>query len=275
MIITNISRSICLTAIVTCLSLGALPSAEAQPQFPSAGVEFTYGSISNAVPIVLGGGDDATLIGINLHGHYQIGHGLLVGGHLPLSHVRFNDDSATSLGNLTAELNYRITQRPRSSSWLDTSLSIGTSDNNGDGRLAAISFALFAMEDPGKYAPDTNTLRLMYRHYHSHGALQFEAQAGVQYLSIKDTDNRMRVPLILGLRAAINSRLDGVGRFSTFWDLNAEDDEDSFLHMIEAGVTLSQVGSGSLQALIYYPLDEVYRDTLEVWGVKVGFTKGI
>lgn len=272
---TNNTRSVMLAATLALLSLGVANSANAQPQGPSAGVQFTYGSISSPVPVVLGAGDDATLIGINLHGHYAIGHGLLIGGHLPLSHVRFNDDSATSLGNLTAELNYRLSNRPRSSSWIDTSLSVATADNNGDGQLAALSYAIFAMEDPGKYAPDTNTIRLMYRHYHTEGSLHFEAQAGVQYLVTKDTDNSLRAPFILGLRAAISSRIDGVGRFSTFWELDAEDDEDSFLHMLEAGVTVYKVGSGQLEALIYYPLDEVYRDALEVWGVKVGFSRSI
>jgi hypothetical protein len=261
--------------LVGCLLAASMGTAAAQPTEASAGVDFTYGSVSNSPAIVLGGGSDTSLIGINLHGHYAIGHGLLVGGHLPLAHVRFDDDSATSLGNLTAELNYRLTNGPRNKSWIDTSFSLGTADNNGDGSRAAITYAIFAMEDPGKYAPDTTTLRVMYRHYFGEPKLRFDFQGGAQYLSIENTDNAIRVPIIFGVRAAVGPRLQLVGRFSTFWLLNAEDDEDDFLHMLEAGVNILQVGRGQVQALIYYPLDEVYRDLYEVWGLKVGFTTNI
>jgi hypothetical protein len=261
--------------IVAYLLVGGLADAAAQPTQASAGVDFTYGNVSNSPAVTLGGSPDTSLIGINLHGHYALGHGLLVGGHLPLAHVRFSDDSATSLGNLTAELNYRLTNGPRSKSWVDTSLSLGTADNNGDGAGAAVTYAIFAMEDPGKYAPNTTTLRVMYRHYFGEPKLRFEFQGGFQYLSIKDTDNAIRVPIVFGVRAKVRPRLELIGRFSTFWLLNADNGEDDFLHMLEAGVNILKVGRGDVQALIYYPLDEIYRDLYEVWGLKIGFTTNI
>ncbi len=257
-------------ALVAFLMLGGASVAQAQPE--NAGVDFVYGSMNNPLPIVFGGGDERSLIGINLHGQYAIGHGLLLGGQLPLAHVRFNDDAATSLGNLTAELSYRLTNRPRSSSWVDTSLSIGTADNNGDGRLAALTFAVFTMADPGLYAPDTNTVRAMYRHYYGDPKLRFEFQGGFQYILFKDVDDITRVPLTLGVRAELGPRIEALGRFSTFWLLDAEDGEDDFLHMLEAGFNLRKVGRGEVEILLYFPLDDSYRDVLEVWGLNVGFT---
>jgi hypothetical protein len=275
LIMSNFARLLMPAAIGVYLLAAGLPTAQAQPTQASAGVDFTYGRLSNSPALICGGGADTSLIGINLHGHYALGHGLLVGGHLPLAHVRFSDDSATSLGNLTAELNYRLTNGPRNKSWLDTSLSIGTADNSGDGRVAAVTYAIFAMEDPGKYAPNTTTARLMYRHYFGEPKLRFEFQGGAQYLSIEDTDNVIRLPIVFGVRYALGPRIQVLGRFSTFWLLNAEDNEDDFLHMVEAGVNLLKVGRGEVQALLYYPLDEVYRDVFEVWGLKIGFTTHI
>lgn len=272
---SQLTRCIAPAIILTWLLLGGPQTAQAQPTQASAGVEFGYGSINNPLPAFFGGGDDASLIGILLHGHYGLGHGLLIGGRLPLAHVRLSDDSATSLGNLTVELNYRLSNRPRSSSWLDTSLSIGTADSNGDGRLAALSYAIFNMEDPGLYLPDTNTIRLMYRHYFGDARLRFDVQAGLQYLLIDDTDNIARIPIKLGLRAQLGDRLQGVGRFSTFWLVDAEDDEDNFLHMLEAGLNVQRVGRGEVELLIYYPLDDLYRDGYEVWGLTVAFTTNI
>jgi len=274
-IMSKFARLLMPAALAVYLLAAGSVTAQAQPTDASAGVDFTYGNVSNSPALIFGGGADTSLIGINLHGHYALGHGLLVGGHLPLAHVRFSDDSATSLGNLTGELNYRLTNGPRNKSWLDTSLSIGTADSNGDGAVAAVTYAIFAMEDPGKYAPNTTTFRLMYRHYFGEPKLRFEFQGGAQYLAIEDNENVVRLPIVFGVRAAVGPRLEVIGRFSTFWLVNAEDNEDDFLHMIEAGVNVLRVGRGEVQALLYYPLDEIYRDTFEVWGVKIGFTTNI
>jgi hypothetical protein len=265
-----------LPALALVLLLGA-SEVEAQPTktrptHASAGVDFLYGHINNPLPAFFGGGNDISLIGLNLRGHYQLGRGLLLGGHLPLAHAQFDDDSGTSLGNLTAELNYRLSLHARSESWLDASLSLGTASDSGDGALAAQTFAVFWMADPGFYLPDTNTLRLMYRHAFGDQRMQLNLEAGVQYLFISDVDDQARLPFRVGGQIDLGPRLELLGRFSTYWLVDADDGEDDFLHMLELGINLLQVGRGEVEALVYYPLDEVYRDNFEVWGLQIGFT---
>ncbi len=62
-----------------------------------------------------------------------------------------------------------------------------------------------------------------------------------------------------------------MARFGTYWTSGAEDGEDDLFHVLEAGIHLAGVGRGSLEILAYIPLDELYRDTLEVWGLSLGF----
>lgn len=260
-----------LAALASLVLLGASSTAQAQPERASAGLEFLYGSIKIPGPVALGGGD-ASLIGLNLHGHFRLGPGLLLGGHLPIVHARFNDDSGTSLGNLTAELNYRLSVEHRSYSWLDTSFSIGTADNGGNGGMTAFAFTAFWIPDPGFYAPDTNTVRIMYRHGIGDHKLRAEFQGGLHYLAINDAEDDVRLPFRIGGRIELGPQVEAMARFSTFWLLDAADNEDDFLHMLEAGINLRNVGQGSLEILVYYPLDEVYRDVFEVWGLQAAFT---
>lgn len=274
---SKLAFPVALPALALALVLGSAAEAEAQPtKTPptkgSAGVDFLYGHINNPLPAFFGGGNDISLIGLNLRGHYELNPGLLLGGHLPLAHAQFDDDSGTSLGNLTAELNYRLTLHHRSQSWLDSSISVGTADDNGDGSLAAQTFTAFWMPDPGFYAPNTNTIRVMYRHEIGDDRMHFDFQAGVQYLFIEDVDDRARLPFRIGGTFELGPRLELLGRFSTYWEVDAQDGEDDFLHLLELGVNLRQVGSGAVEILVYYPLDEVYRDDFEVWGLQIGFT---
>ena len=258
------------------LALAIAPSvAQAEPTGPSVGLDFLYGRTNNTLAAFIGGGNDITLIGMALHGHLSVTSDLLIGGRIPLAHAQLNDDSASSIGNLTFELNYRLTQRARSQSWLDSSLSLATADDDGDGAIAALSFADFWMPDPGLYAPNTSTVRLMYRHALGDPALGAEFQAGFQYLAIDGPDDLMRVPLRIGGHVELGDTVAAIGRFSTYWQVNAEDGDDSFLHMLEAGLNLRRVGRGKLDIILYYPLDDLYREDLEAWGLQLGFSSAI
>ncbi len=245
-----------------------------------AGVDFRYGNlnINNPLFAFLVGDDDISLIGLDLYANTEVTRGLTLGGRLPIAHARFDDDAQTTLGNLTLEMQYQLRAALHTRSWLETSLSIATADDDGEGAAVAGAFATFWIPDPGLYLPNTNTFRLMYRHQwflqrnsHANRGFSLDMGAGMQFLSIDGAEDRFRVPLHVTGRLGLSAQAEALARFSTYWTSGADDGEDDFLHTLEAGIRLAGVGRGSLELLAYLPLDDTYRDVLDVWGITVGF----
>ncbi|MCP4445913.1 MAG: hypothetical protein GY811_11295 [Myxococcales bacterium] len=246
----------------------------------TAGVDLRYGSININNPFFafLVGDDDISLIGIDIYANKELSSGLTLGGRLPIAHARFDDDAQTTLGNLTIELRYKLRSALHSRSWLDSSFSIATADDDGEGAQVAAAFGAFWIPDPGLYLPNTNTARLIYnqqwnlqRNAHANRGLSLGVAAGAQFLSIDGAEDRFRIPLIIGAHLGLSAKAQALARLSTYWTSGADDGEDDFLHLLEVGLKLAGVGQGSLEILAYLPLDERYRDTFEVWGLTFGF----
>ncbi len=251
-------------------------ASQAQADRTQVGIDFRYGNININNPLIdfLTGGDDISLIGLDVYAHTEIQPGLRVGGRIPVAHGRFNEDSETSLGNLSLELFYDL----RANSRLKTSVSFPTADDEGQGASVASTFATFWIPDPGLYAPNTTTFRLMYNHRWSlrpntaqKNGIAFEVGAGIQFLSIDGGEDRLRVPLQLTGSFGLSGQTEAIGRFGTYWISGADDGEDDFLSVLEAGLRIGNVGRGQLELLVYLPADETYRDQFEAWGLVVSF----
>jgi hypothetical protein len=276
-------RTLCFLSLALSASLAWFARGEAVADRGSAGVDFRYGNlnINNPLFAFLVGDDDISLIGIDLYANTEVAQGLTVGARIPIAHARFDDDSQTTLGNLTFEMRYQLSAELRTRSWLETSLSIATADDDGDGALVAGAMATFWIPDPGMYLPDTNTVRLMYRHHwnarrssQASRGLAVEFGAGAHFLLRDDAEDRFRIPVSVTGKLGLSAQAHALARFGTYWTSGAEDGEDDFLHVLEAGLGLTGVGRGSMDILVYLPLDDTYRDTLEAWGLTIGFRSG-
>ncbi len=261
------------------IALALSYSGQAQADSTQVGIDFRYGNININNPLIdfLTGGDDLTLIGLDVYAHTEISPGLRIGGRIPIAHGRFNEDSETTLGNLSLELFYDL----RSNASLETSVSFPTAEDDGDGASVASTFATFWIPDPGLYAPNTTTFRLMYNHRWSlrpgtaqKNGIALHVGAGIQFLSVDGGEDRLRVPLQLTGSIGLSGQTEAIGRFGTYWISGAEDGEDDFLHVLEAGLRIGNVGRGQLELLVYLPTDETYRDQFEAWGITVGFLSG-
>jgi hypothetical protein len=259
-------RTSLLTALLCCTAIAVPGIAGAdEPTESRAGGELVYGNFD--VPI-LGGG---TLIGLDVHADYLLAPGFTVGGHIPIAHADFLNDTGTSLGNLTADLAYSTSRRYHSRGWIEGALSIATADNDGDGGAAATQFGIFWLPDQGRYLPNTTTVQGSYHHAFGTREQMLELSAGVQFLSIDNDDDRLIIPLVIGGRVALGTRAAGVASLSNMWHADASDNEEELFHVLQAGIELSQLGAGRGHILLYLPLDDSYRNDLDVWGLIVGF----
>lgn len=248
----------------------ASPSPAGQP---SAGVDLMYGSMKFPVPLL--GAQDATLIGITVHGMFEVSPGLQLGGRIPIAHAQFSDDSGTGLGNLTLDMRYALASSAQSNSWIDTSLSLATAADSDEPGTAALVHTIFWVPDQGLFAPNTTTFRAQYKHHLGTATQGIELGAGLQYLSVKDGDNSVRLPFLIGGHVDLGQRAAAVGRFLTLWLIDAEDNDENFVHTLEVGLQLKQVGSGQAELTFYMPLDESYRDTFSPWGIQLRFSRAL
>lgn len=261
-----------------CIALLA-PSAIAHADSPDQeiGVDFRYGNVNVNNPLLafLFGDDDATLLGLDVHGRFRVADALWVGARLPIAHMRWNEDGNTTLGNLTALLSYRLLHTHDSHAWIDTSLSLPTADDDGTGALVGSAFALFWIPEPGLYLPNTTTFSAAYRHSLQRDGNGVEFSGGLQFLAIDGADDRLRVPLRVGGHVGLGPSAQAVGRFTTVWLPGADDGDDDFLHIVEAGIRVGETPRSQFEMLLYYPLDDLYRDTLETFGVTLGFRSAL
>jgi hypothetical protein len=276
-------RNVWFLSLALSAILGWVAPADAVADRGQAGVDFRYGNININNPFFafLVGDDDISLIGIDLYANTEVAQGLSIGARLPIAHARFDDDAQTTLGNLTFEMQYRLSGTLHARSWLETSFSLATADDDGEGGQVAGAMAAFWIPDPGLYLPNTNTLRVVYRHEwnlrrnsHANRGLAIDFGAGAHFLILDDAEDRFRVPVQVTGRLGLSAQAEAIARFSTYWTSGAEDGEDDFLHVLEAGLRLSGVGRGNMEILAYLPLDDTYRDTFEAWGITIGFRSG-
>lgn len=215
--------------------------------------------------------NDVGLLALDVGARFRIADALWIGGQLPIAHMTADDDSDTILGNPTLQLDYLLSAAPRSYSWLETSLSLPLADDDGEGARTGLFHAVFWLPDPGLYLADTTTFRIRYRHHFGDDERGVELAAGLQHFFIDGDEDRTRLPLAVQGHLRVGGDASVVGRFSTFWEVSAEDDEDDFFHVLEAGLEVGGVGNGKLAFMLYLPLDDLYRDVYEAWGLSLAF----
>jgi hypothetical protein len=230
-------------------------------------VDLTYGSL-NLAP------NDFTVVGLTARGAYFFGSRLAVGGILPLAHLRSSGDSFSGLGNLSATIDYILSGVPattETSAWLSGILALPTATGDNDS-AAPVAHALYSIPEPGLWAPDTTTVDLQAHYRRTFGRPFARIDAGGQYLSISGDDDRLRAVVRIGGGARVSERI--VARASLFnaWELDAADGEDNFLHALEGGIGIEHSRGGRFDLSLYVPLDSVYRNDLEVIGIRAGFS---
>lgn len=246
---------------------------------PAFWVKSQYGSIKarqQAAGLGLSENDRVHLMALVLGGQYQLVPTLSVHASLPVVHARFEDEAETTLGNLSVGLTHTLTAGVRSQSSLETSLSFSTADGGGMGASAAGSFASFWAPDPGLYQANSTTVRATYRHHLGDKERGIELGGGIHHLFFDMATDQTRVPVTFTGHVNVGGAANMLARFTNLWIMRGgSDSDDDFLHLLEGGLEIGNIGNGDLAMMLYYPLDDSYRNVLEVWGMSLGYRTAI
>lgn len=236
-----------------------------------------YGSISGSSQAFgpFESGEGIHLLALQLGGQIQLVPTLSLQANLPMVHVRFLEEAETTLGNFTLGLTHALTRSDRSQSFLDTSVSMPSSDAEGMGASAAQGFAAFWAPDPGLYQAGATTFRSIYRHHLGSQMRGLELAVGLHHLFFDMSKDQTRVPISLAGHVNVGGQANLFGRFSNVWLLRGGDAQDDFLHLLEGGLEVGNIGKGEVSLTVYYPLDDTYREALEAWGLGLGFHSAI
>jgi hypothetical protein len=216
--------------------------------------------------------NDLSLISVTPSGGVRVGDALYLGGRIPVAVVHAND-SATTLGNLTLELYYLLGDG-HGVSWLDTSLSLPTANDSGDGGAAAAAHATFWLIDPGLYAPSTTTFRVGGHHAVWEPGHFFELGGQAQYLSRPGQD-ALHILLSLSGGARLTPRMALFGAIDAAWNVDSQNGEEDLLSALRFGLRLAGRGRGHGEVAIYYPLDDSYRNGFEAVGLLLTIVGGM
>jgi hypothetical protein len=199
---------------------------------------------------------DATLLGLELGFRHRLDR-LGLSAALPIVHTDTDGWDGTSLGNLTAGVDYLIAGsvrgRRHSATAIGVSLSLPTADDDGDGALAALSHAYFRVPDPGKYFPDTTTIRVFGDWRTGTDQWFFQSHLGMHVLAHDGPDDQVLFRLGLGGGVSLSDTAALIGELTTMADLLDDDGSEDFLHTLDLGVRF--LGGSSIFGIrLYLPL---------------------
>jgi hypothetical protein len=236
---------------------------------------------------------DYTSVTFDLAAEVAVAPHWMVLGRIPVSYLDISlDPSApgdtdccgTALGNITVGIRGLDSNRARGDLWFvsggELSISLPTAPDGDDddvtgdddkGRIAT-TFAAFShlTDDPGRYLPDTTTIRLNAAAQAYTELFFVEGGIGLQALIYDDTLNEdgdalVRLGIAGGLR--ITPELAGLLELSTNIILdNDDDDNPETRDDNEDVVTSLDLGlryggpSATFGARFFYPIDNVFRD---------------
>lgn len=209
-------------------------------------------------------GPDATLLGFDFGLRHRFDR-LGISGSLPIVHTDTDIWDGTSLGNLTAGVDYLIAGsvrgRRHSATAIGASLSLPTADDDGDGSLAALTHAVFRIPDPGKYLPNTTTIRVFADWRTGTSEWFFQGELGMHALVIDGADDEILFRLGLGGGVAVSDSAALIGELTTMTDiLDDNEGDEHFLHTLDLGVRFLGGGNSIFGIRLYLPLDDSYRD---------------
>ena len=257
------------------LSLLLLPTlASAYPKFwvmedvtpsSSAGADLVLGKLEASLNI-LNPDDDTEFI------LFEPGVALLVAPNvklhfaLPLGFAFYelapnNDESTGFLGNLELGAMFLSTSRgPSADTTFGGGISfsgITASDEDDEGLGAGLATIFTALRDLGKYAPNTNTLRL-------HGDIRadldrifFQAELGLHLFFYDDNndDDDGALQIGLGFGAFITPSIAFLAEITNTTFVLDDNRDDEFYHVIDVGIR-SETGASSFSLRLLAPLDD-------------------
>ena len=252
--------------IALALLLGATATARADWPRPfvmpplANGPEFT-GEIM--VGTIETGPLEVTLLGFEFGARHRFDR-LGIHGSLPVIHADTDNWDGTSLGNLTAGMDYQVAGsirgRRHSLVAVGASLSFPTADDNGDGSLAAGVHSAFRVPDPGKYFPDTTTIRVFSDWRTGSDEWFFQGELGMHALVHDNADDQILFRLGLGAGVAVSPMAALIAELTTMTDILDDDNgAEDFLHTLDLGVRF--LGGSSIFGIrLYVPLDDSMRN---------------
>jgi len=239
-----------------------MPSVYAKNTF---GAELMMGVVDP--PVV----DDFTIFALELAGTYKLSNQLYLSARMPIGHVT-EDNTGTTLGNLTAGLEYRLStnRQGRSiNSWtLGGSVSLPTAGNSGDSFFASLAQGLFRLPYPGRYLPDTTAVRIHGQFRIDSRKIFFQSQLGLNHLIIDGGDDQplLRIGMALGISVARSTTL--IAEWTILSDLLEDSDGDNFNSNLDLGVRFRTSARTRIGLRLHLPLDDFYRDQ-DIFGLAI------
>lgn len=230
-----------------------------------AGVDVTFGSVGS-------GPGDVTVIGVEGLVELELTRRLSLTGALPLVHARDGgtDYDGSSLGNITVGLAYRLSVERRGDSLravgIGGSLSLPTASDGGDAAIAAFAHSLFHLPDPGRFLPDTTTIRIHGDYRYQSGKIFLQGQLGLHQLVIDGPDDLTLVRIAFGGGARLSNTASAVFTLTTMSDILDDSDGEDFVHQLDLGARF-KVRRGEVGARIFLGLD----DSTDHFGVGVDY----
>lgn len=219
--------------------------------------------------------EEASLLAFELVGAVRISRGGYVHVRLPLGYAHLGDNGDTALGNVSLGLEHQIStsaSHDQITVWsLGGSVSLPTA-TTGDALGTASLHTGFRMPYPGRYAPDTTTVRLHTQFRLDTRLIFLQAQAGINALLVDGPGDEtlLRLGLAFGVNLARSTAL--IGELTTLSDVLDDTRASDFWHSINVGFRFRAGAHSRLGLRVYLPLDDVYRD-LNVWGLGFTFTQ--
>lgn len=206
---------------------------------------------------------EATMLGFEFGFRHRFDR-LGISGGIPIAHVDTDNWDGTSLGNLTAGIDYLVAGSVRgqrhSATSIGATLSLPTASDGGDSALAALGHSTFRVPDPGRYLPDTTTIRVFGDWRTGTGEWFFQGELGMHALVRDGADDEVLFRLGVGGGVALSPAAALIAELTTMTDiLDDDNDPEDFLHTLDLGVRF--LGGNSIFGIrLYLPLDDSMRN---------------
>ena len=230
-----------------------------------AGVDVVFGSIDYGIT-------DVTVIGLEGLLDFELTPRLGLHAGLPLVHARDGGTNydGSSLGNLTVGLSYLLSTEHRGDSrrlvGISGSVSLPTASDSGDSGFAAVLHSVFRLPDPGRFLPNTTTVRLHGDYRYESGKAFLQAQRGVHQLIIDGPDDATLLRIALGAGARLSNTATALFTLTTMSDILDDSDGEDFWHELDVGVRF-KVTRGAVGARLFLGLD----DSRDYFGVGIDY----
>jgi|GEM_PF-6829806 len=223
----------------------------------SVGGEFMLGTMEPS-PVA----DNATEIAFELFGTFEITDRLSLRGRLPLAYTSA-DNGHSSLGNISAGIDYLLNANRSGSNataWsIGGALSLPTAADSGGSLTASTLHGIYRVPYPGRYLPNTTTIRLYGQFRLDARKVFLQLQGGLNHWIIDRRDDLMllRFGAALGVAAGRSTTLIGE---LTFLSDFLNDTNDDWWTNLDLGARFRVGNDLRLGVRLFVPLDRTSRD---------------